>query len=239
MKGKIILISGATSGIGYCLLKELHLQNEIIVIGRDINKLKQIEKTYQNIKTYQADLSSLSEVQTVCNTILKDYSTLDILINNAAVQYQANFLDKDFKVENINKEINTNFTSVCILIHKLLPLLKKSTSPSILNVNSGLAIVPKKSAAVYSATKAAIDSLSKTLRNQFEHTNILVQQIFFELVDTSMSKNRGKNKLSSSKAAREVISAIETKVLDYDVGKVKLLRILNKIMPILLFLLLI
>ncbi len=233
MKNKTILITGATSGIGYEVAKKLALNNQLLIIAKDKEKLENLQKLFPSIKKYIVDLSSTKEVEMICNMILKDYSKIDILINNAAVQFQDTFLDTQFKVDNISKEIDINFTSICILTYKLLPLFQKSHKAQILNINSGLAIVPKTSSAIYSATKAALDSLSKTLRNQFENENILVQQIFFELVNTSMSKNRGKNKISSSEAALEIIHVLENKILDYDVGKVKFLRFLNKFAPFL------
>lgn len=58
-----------------------------------------------------------------------------------------------------------------------------------------------------------------------------MQQVFLELVDTAMTKDRGKNKVSAEAAATQIIRGMERNILDHDMGKVKLLRLLLRLMP--------
>jgi len=231
MENQTVLITGGTSGIGYEIVKLLQQNNTLIIISKDAIKLEKLSKQYVNIVTYQADLSNIEEIQSTANTIIKDYKTINVLINNAGVQYIPTFLDDDFKYENIAKEINTNFTSVCSLTYKLLPLLLNSSKASILNVNSGLALTPKTSSAIYCATKGALNIFTQALRYQLEKSNISVHQVFLELVDTKMSKGRGKNKISPTNAAKKILYGLEHNILDHYIGKVKLLRFLLRFFP--------
>ena len=113
----------------------------------------------------------------------------------------------------------------------LLGSLRQGTESFILNINSGLGIVPKDESAVYCATKAGLDNFSRGLRAQLESTQVSVLQAFLPLVDTPMTKGRGTGKLHSSEVASQIIAGIEREISDNDIGKVKLLRTINRFFP--------
>ncbi len=229
--GKHIVITGGTSGIGLDLIKQLYENNDISVIARPSTGLEQLRSDFGKVSVFEADLSDLKAVENAADMIVKTEKGLDILINNAAVQYTPHFLDDDFRLELIKREIDINFTSICILIYLLLPSFLKSTPSIILNVNSGLALAPKTSSAVYCATKGALNIFSQSLRYQLENTNIAVRQVFLPLVDTAMTEGRGSGKLSAEYAASEIIKALSVSGSAVDIGKVKLLRILQRVSP--------
>ncbi len=101
----------------------------------------------------------------------------------------------------------------------------------IVNINSGLGLVPKTSSAVYCATKGALNILSQSLAYQFEDTNIEVKQAFLPLIDTAMTKGRGKAKISVEKAAAQIICGMQSSGPNIDIGKVKLLRLIQRLSP--------
>jgi uncharacterized oxidoreductase len=232
---KRIVITGGTSGIGYEMVKLLHSENEVIVIARNAMKLNKLELELPGVVTYQADLSQATEVEVAANKILERFKSLDILINNVAVQYTPTFLDDDFQYSNIADEVALNFTNICHMTYWLLPALMKNEKSHertiILNINSGLGFVPKTSSAVYCATKAALDIFSQSLSYQLEQTNVRVQQAFLELVDTPMTAGRGTNKMSPKLAAQKIIYGIENDISINNIGKVKLLRVLLRLVP--------
>lgn len=228
---KRIVITGGTSGIGYEMVKTLYPDNEIIVISRSANKLDKLAQEFKGIITYQADLSKLKELEMVASAIAERFESIGLLINNAAVQYTPTFTDESFDYESISQEITLNFTSICSLTYLLLPVLKHQDEAIILNINSGLALAPKTSSAIYCATKGALNIFSQSLRYQLENTNISVQQAFLELVETAMTTGRGENKMSSEEAAKLIIQGVERGILDHDIGKVKLLRLLLRLAP--------
>lgn len=229
---KRIVITGGTSGIGYEMLKHLHTDNEIIVISRDILKLNQIKQEFNGISTYQADLSKLNDIETVADVIVKRYEQIDVLINNAAIQYTPTFLDDNFRYESIANEITLNFTSICSLSYLLLPTLLHDNEAIILNINSGLGLAPKTTSAIYCGTKGALNIFSQSLSYQLEQTNIKVQQAFLDIVDTPMTEGRGKNKMSSENAAQKIIHGIEKNISENDIRKVKLLRFMLRLAPL-------
>ena len=231
LEDKRIVLTGGTSGIGYELVKLLCPKNEVIVIARDPSKLDELGIQKPSIVPKCCDLTNLEGLEKLASEIVKSYGSIDVLINNAAIQSTAKFTDDLFDWKTIPQEITTNLTAPCCLTYWLLPALSASNSARIVNINSGLALTPKKHSAVYCATKSALDGFTRSLRYQLADSNIGVQQVFFELVDTAMTSGRGKNKRSAASAAKEVMHTIEAEIPDHDVGKVKLLRLLLRLAP--------
>ncbi|TQV89858.1 SDR family NAD(P)-dependent oxidoreductase [Aliikangiella coralliicola] len=232
LKNKTIVITGGTSGIGYQMVRLLSPHNTIIVVARSEKNLKKLLEKFPGIKTFPADLSKPEVYETLAAQIMKEHPKIDALINNAAIQHTPTFLDNDFAYESIVSEINLNFTSVCSLTYLLLPALKNGNTESVIaNINSGLALAPKISSAVYCATKGAMNTFSQSLSYQLEHTNIRVMQMFLPLVDTPMTTGRGKGKISAQQAATDILLEIEKGVKVGNIGKVKLLRILLVAVP--------
>lgn len=228
---KRIVITGGTSGIGYQLVKYLQSNNDVIVISKNAKKLEALSKEFESVITYQADLSKLEEVESIAKQVNEKFESIDVLINNAAVQYTTTFIDDAFKYSNINDEIIVNFTSICCLTYLLLPALTHQRKAAILMINTGLALAPKTTSAIYCATKGALNNFTQSLRYQLENSNISVQQAFLELVETSMTTGRGQNKMSAEVASKIIIQGLKDDVLDHDIGKVKLLRLLLRITP--------
>jgi len=228
---KNILITGATAGIGLQLVEQLHHQNNVYIIARNQNKINELTKDYPSVVTFQADLNNLEELKSIAEVICKKLARLDVLINNAALQYTPTLLDENFTLSSVTEEVSVNFVAPVSLSYLLLPLLNSSPQASILNVNSGLAIAPKKSSAVYCASKAALNSFSQSLQYQLADTNISVLQAFLPLVDTQMTAGRGKSKLTTEAVANSLIKGIEKRIVIHDIGKVKLLRFIDRIMP--------
>lgn len=231
LQSKHIVITGGTSGIGYELVRQLDPHNRISVIGRASSRLDALKTEFPDIRIHEADLCDPEAAARAGDEIVRDGEVIDVLINNAAVQYTPEFLDDDFRLETIAREIDINLTAPSILIYLALPALLQSKRATILNINSALGLVPKTRSAVYCATKGGLNILSQALRNQLEETNIRVMQAFPPLVDTEMTTGRGSGKLSASEAARRIIAGMEGNSEDIDIGKVRLLRVLSRLSP--------
>ena len=231
LQNKQFLITGGTSGIGLALVRKLAEDNRVIVISRSGTLPDELTTGKNPVDLYHADLASKTDVEGVFDQIQRRYTSLDVLINNAAVQSTPELLSDDFNYDAIQTEIAINFTAICQLTYLCLPLLQAAEQGLVLNVNSGLAIVPKQGSAIYCATKSALDSFSKSLEYQLKNTSIDVQQAFLPLVDTAMTQGRGSGKLSSEVAAQRIIAGITHRKPTNDIGKVKLLRAINTVMP--------
>ena len=224
-QNKLIVITGGTSGIGLALVRNLAYENTVMVISKKGVLPPDLKNTKNRVQLYHANLAHKEEVESVFNKIQKQHDSINVLINNAAIQSTPEFLADDFNYDAIQTEIDTNFTAVCHLTYLFLPLLIAAKSGQIINVNSGLAIAPKQGSAIYCATKSALDSFSKSLSYQLEKTTVDVRQIFLPLVETPMTEGRGAGKLKSDDVAKRIIRGSN------DIGKVPLLRLINNIAP--------
>ncbi len=225
-----ILITGATAGIGRALTEKfLELDNEIIAVGRNEKKLEELAKSDKRIIPFKCDISKQEELDKLILFIEKEHKNLNILINNAGIQYNYNFGKEHLLLCKVEHEINVNFLAPLKLIALLLPTLQINDNSAIVNVSSGLAIVPKAQAPVYCGTKAGIHIFSKSLRYQLDKVKVF--EIIPPLVETAMTEGRGKGKISPLRLVNEFIKAFKKDKYEVNIHKVKLLRIINRISP--------
>ena len=228
---KRIILTGGTSGIGWELARRLCRDNELIVLARKSDRLDRLRDEFPSAEVHEVDLSDGEQVAACGDALALRHRHVDVLINNAAVQCTPTFADQHFEFDSIAREIAVNLTSPCQLIAKLLPSLQRAPEAVIVNVNSGLGLVPKTSSAVYCGTKGGLNIFSRSLAHQLEETNIRVKQVFLPLVDTAMTSGRGTGKLSPGGAAERIIKGIEGDSTQIDIGKVRLLRMINRLSP--------
>lgn len=230
LQGNKIIITGATAGIGEALLRKfLALDNTIIAIGRNREKLKALGSIDKRIIPFCCDISKQEDLDSLLVFIEQHHRDTNMLINNAGIQFNYNFDAAQRPLDKIEQEININFLAPVKLISLLLPTLKLNQNAAIVNVSSGLGLVPKKQAPVYCGTKAAIHIFTKSLRYQL--SNVSVFEIIPPLVDTPMTAGRGRGKISPEQLATEFIRAFAKNQFEVNIGKVKLLKIVNRISP--------
>lgn len=229
-----VLITGGGSGIGLALAKEYLIHNSTVIIcGRDINKLITVQKELPQIKIITCDITDDNDVLNLLKTIKEKYKDINILINNAGIQNNYEFTDTKEHSSLITNELNINLLAHLKLIDHFIPILKEKKNSAIINISSSLAFVPKKSAPVYCASKAAIHIFTKAIRYQLENTYIKVFEIIPPLVDTNMTKGRGKSKISPEELVKEALANIESNNYEIKIGKSKILLFLDRFLPFL------
>lgn len=230
LAGNKVLITGGNKGIGLALAEKfLKLNNQVIITGRNETDLFAVKKEFPEIHIIKCDLTKSEELDKLTLFIENEHSDLNILINNAGIQYNYSFSEAQQLLQKIAYETNINFLAPVTLTALLLPILESNSNAAIVNVTSALAIVPKIVAPIYSANKAGLHIFTKTLRLQLK--TIKVFEIIPSLVDTAMTKGRGKNKISPEKLVDEFITAFKNNTYEVRIGKVKLLLLLHRISP--------
>lgn len=232
LSGNTILITGGSSGIGLALTKKfVSLHNTVIITGRNKQKLERVNETIPGIHTVHGDLSDDNAVTALAEHITLNFPMINVLVNNAAVQFNYSFCDDRVDMRDVDYEIATNLAAPIKLTALLLPMLKKKGESAIVNVSSGLFIAPKKSASVYCATKAAVHSFTKTLRYQLQPSTVKVFEIIPPLVDTPMTEGRGKSKITGDQLADEFIDDFRRNRFESFIGKTKILKFLHRLSP--------
>ena len=225
-----IVLTGGTSGIGRELVRLLAPENHVVVLARQSTRSEALLLDEPGVEFIPVDLAVAKDV-VAAGTALASGAQIHGLINCAAVQNTPTFISPDFDRSSIRREIDINLNSPCELIALLLPSLLEADKAFIMNVNSGLGLVPKTGSAIYCTTKGGLNIYSQALRNQLRATKVRVQQAFLPLVDTPMTASRGNGKLTAQEAARQIVRGIEQGKPDIDIGQVKLLRAINRIAP--------
>ena len=181
---KTALITGCAKGIGREIALDL-ARSGYNIIGtyntslKEINKLKnKVESIGVNFDSYKLDISDEENINEVCNQIIKKHEKIDVLVNNAALSLDNNFLDKT--KEEFMKILEVNLVGPFLLIQKLYNLLDNS---KIINIASTDGInTYSKLSMDYSASKAGLINLTKSLA--LELTNSKVYAICPNWVNT-------------------------------------------------------
>ncbi len=227
-----ILITGATSGIGYEMaMRFAQLGNTVIAVGRNTERLAQLKAASANIHPFAADLSKAAALHDIAGFVAQNFPKLNVLINNAGIQYNYNIAEIGGELAKIDHEISLNLTHPLQLIALLLPNLLQQPEAAIVNVSSGLGLVPKQAAPVYCGTKAGLHLFTKALGYQLENTNVRVMEVIPPLVDTPMTEGRGRGKISPQQLVDEFLVGFKNNRKEMNIGKVKILRLLQRLTP--------
>jgi uncharacterized oxidoreductase len=159
---------------------------------------------------------------------------VNLLIHNAGVQQLHDFTNENEALQfNTPMETAINFVGPVELTRGMLPHMRDQADARVVFVTSGLALAPKRSSPVYCANKAGLRSFAKSLRAQLRHANlpIGVTEALPPLVDTDMTKGRGRGKISPQAAASQIVRGIESGKSEIYLGASALLRVISRISP--------
>jgi uncharacterized oxidoreductase len=230
LTGNTIMITGGTSGIGLAFAEEfLKRGNKVIICGRRENRLAEIKKKYPDIITRVSDVCDADDRQELAAWVLESYPAVNVLINNAGVQLMTD-LTQPVQLSKIKEEVETNLIAPIHLSSLFAPRLSGRENAAIINISSGLAFVPIAFMPVYCATKAAIHSITLSMRMQLKDKNVKVFEIAPPAVDTELGHDRREDKTEShgglpvSDFIREAMEALENDVEEAAIAGAKFLR---------------
>lgn len=222
--GNTVLITGGTSGIGLTLAEEFLKQgNTVIITGRREGRLDAIKERLPTIITKVSDVTNASQRIELSRWIGESYPETNVLINNAGIQLTADFR-KTIDLGWVHVEMETNFIAPLHLASLFVPHLSRKQNAAIINITSGLAYVPVAHLPVYCASKAAMHSLTISLRYQLKQTGIKVFEIAPPEVDTELGHDRREDKnqlhggMPVGEFTREVMAAIQNDEYEAAIG---------------------
>jgi uncharacterized oxidoreductase len=230
LSGNTILITGGTSGLGWAFAAEFAREgNTVIVCGRRTKRLAEIKAKHPGIITYPCDISKDADREALFTWATTHYPQLNILMNNAGMQLAAD-LTKPVNTDLVRKELETNFVAPVHLASLFAHHLQQQERPAIINITSGLAFVPIAFMPVYCASKAALHSLTLSLRHQLKDTGVKVYEIAPPSVDTELGHERRADKTQShggipvGEFLAEAMEALRNDLMEAPIGQSKGLR---------------
>jgi uncharacterized oxidoreductase len=232
-----ILITGGTSGIGLELAKELSKhKNVVIITGRDDERLERTKKQVPGLHTIKSDQGRSDDIQSLFATVIKEFPRLNILVNNAGVMRNINFHDAHPNLDELTREIDINLKGPIWMVERFLPHLKSMPSAAIVNISSGLAFVPLPIAPIYCATKAAVNSFSRSLRVQLKNTNVKVFELAPPATETALFDPKGPELegvklMKVDDLVRQFLKGFEQDRFEIRPGQANSLKFMNRVAP--------
>ena len=237
LKGKVALVTGGSAGIGREIALQLAAKGAtVIIVARDDARAQDIvSQARGRMLVKRADLSRRDEQDRVVAEVTREFPELAILVNNAGIQVTMDDtgIGDGGLTAKFREEIEVNLAAPIALSFGLMPTLARQREAAIVNIASGLAIAPKRTAPVYCATKSGLRTFSRALRYRCEDAapTLRVVDVVMALVDTGMTTGRGTGKLPPPAAARAVVKGLEANRQEVWVGQSALLDLLHRIAP--------
>ena len=194
VSGRVVVITGASSGIGEALANRLgDAGAEVVLIARSADKLDELRRGIEArggaAFAYPCDLSNADDTRRVVDAVLSTHGRVDILVNNAGISIRRSVAKSYERVHDFERTLALNFLGAVRLIMGFLPGMRDQKHGQILNVSTiGVQVnVPRYGA--YIASKAALDAFSRILAVEALKDGVKVTTIYMPLVKTPMMES--------------------------------------------------
>jgi NADP-dependent 3-hydroxy acid dehydrogenase YdfG len=190
IEGKVIIITGASSGLGEAAARHLSSLGATIVLGaRRVERIQSLAKELTDqggrALAVATDVTQYPEVQRLADSALQVYERIDVLINNAGLMPQSPLERR--KIDDWNRTIDVNIKGVLYGIAAVLPCMQKQKSGHIINVSSVAGHKVRVGGAVYAATKHAVRVISEGLRQEVKPYDIRTTVISPGAIDSELT----------------------------------------------------
>ncbi len=242
-ENKVILVTGANSGIGLSLVHQL-LERGAKVVGIDLHSDTLKAMSEEALSFYDCDISSRQAVEAVVEKVLDAHQQIDGVINCAGI-IQPFEKVQDLSYDKITQVMDVNFYGTLYMTKACLPHLLAQQEACIVNVSSMGGIVPVPGQGVYGASKAAVKLLTESLYGELMNTNVAVTAVFPGATNTNITKNSavaapqaaGDQKsmpiMDPDDVAKQIIKGAQKKKLYVHTGKdSKSMQLMYRVRPI-------
>jgi 3-hydroxy acid dehydrogenase/malonic semialdehyde reductase len=192
LKGKVVLVTGASAGIGAATAMEFaKLGARVLLCARRLDKLKALEPELlkagaTEVFSFELDVRDRDEVEGTINTLPDAWGDIDILVNNAGLSRGLKKLYED-DVEDWEEMIDTNIKGLLYVTRAVVPRMVKRNSGHVINLGSIAGHMVYPNGGVYCATKAAVNFIGDGLRVDLNGTAVRVTSIDPGMVETDFS----------------------------------------------------
>ncbi|MGZ9163705.1 MAG: SDR family NAD(P)-dependent oxidoreductase [Anaerolineales bacterium] len=197
IKGKVVIVTGASSGIGEATARQFAREGaKVVLAARRVDRLQALAQEIAAMGTgaeafvVQADLSKLEDIQSLIKQTLDKYGRIDVLVNNAGFG-RIDWLEKLDPVKDIQGQFDVNVMGVIQTTRQALPVMIKQRSGSIINMCSMAGLVATPTYTIYAACKHAVHGFSEALRREIKPWGISVSMIYPGGVTTEFGSHAG------------------------------------------------
>lgn len=197
LKGKTAIVTGGSRGIGAAICKRFAEQgaNIALLYAGNTQKAEETKVALQEMgvkaEAYQCNVADAEQVAAVCKQIIKDFGGADILVNNAGITKDK--LVPMMKVPDFDNVVDTNLKGAFYMIKQLYPVFMKQKSGKIINISSVSGLMGNPGQTNYSASKAGLIGLTKSVAKELASRNVNCNAIAPGFVATDMTENLSEN----------------------------------------------
>ncbi|WP_187395829.1 SDR family oxidoreductase, partial [Staphylococcus aureus] len=185
---KIAVVTGAGSGIGEAIATLLHEEGvKVILAGRNKDKLQNVanQLAQDSVKVVPTDVTKKEEVDELIKIAQQTFGGLDIVINSAGQMLSSKITD--YQVDEWDSMIDVNIKGTLYTAQAALPTMLEQSSGHLINIASISGFEVTKSSTIYSATKAAVHTITQGLEKELAKTGVKVTSISPGMVDTAIT----------------------------------------------------
>ncbi|MEQ3723169.1 SDR family oxidoreductase [Alcanivorax sp.] len=191
VEGKVVMVTGATSGIGKAsALKLARAGATVLVIARTAEKLEEtlheIDQLGGTAQAYSCDVSDLTDVDNLVQQVLADHGQVDILVNNAGRSIRRSVVHAFDRFHDYERTMQLNYFGALRLIMQLMPSMIENGSGHVINISSIGVLTNAPRFSAYVASKAALDAFTRCAASELAHEGIRFTTINMPLVRTPM-----------------------------------------------------
>jgi len=193
IKGKIAIVTGASSGIGLSTAKLLtKKQAKVALVARSKEKLGKLAKELPGSLVIQADMTKKEEIKAMVKKVKDHFGRVDILINNAGQGYDASMENTD--INEFHRLFDLDVIGPLIAMQQVVPIMRQQGGGVIVNISSGTALMVLPNMSAYSSLKRALAGISLTANEELKEDKILVSVVYPYITLTDFEKNTIKAK---------------------------------------------
>lgn len=187
MNKKIAIVTGGGSGIGLAITEKfISAGIETVIVGRDEKKLNDAkEKLGELCHAMSCDMSNLSSIPALIEKVIEQFGQIDILVNNAGINMKKDFTE--VTDEEFQSVITTNLSAVFAISREVVKQMLVQGSGSIINISSMAAQYGLPRVIAYSASKTAIDGMTRAMAVELSPKGIRVNAIAPGFIETAMT----------------------------------------------------
>lgn len=185
---KIAVVTGAGSGIGEAIATLLHEEGaKVVLAGRNKEKLQNVanQLSQDSVKVVPTDVTNKEEVDELIKIAQQTFGGLDIVINSAGQMLSSKITD--YQVDEWDSMIDVNIKCTLYTVQAALPTMLEQSSGHLINIASISGFEVTKSSTIYSATKAAVHTITQGLEKELAKTGVKVTSISPGMVDTAIT----------------------------------------------------
>jgi len=188
IKDKIVIVTGASSGIGFATAKLLSKNGaKLALVARSKEKIEKLAKELKNSIALQTDMTKEDQVKEMVEKTKDHFGRIDVLVNNAGRGYDASIEKTD--PEKYREIFNLNVIGTLVAMQEVIPIMRKQGEGIIVNISSGTALMYLPGMSAYSSTKRSISTMSLIAREELKKDKIIVSVVYPYITATDFEKN--------------------------------------------------